>query len=312
VTPTLTETAAGESLRRSRVRWGERTIETSLLLAALVSIATTIGIVIAVFVPAIELFQTVPFTDFITGTDWSPLFEPPSYGVLPLVSATILISLLAMLIAAPVGLASAMYLSEYARPRARQTLKPILEVLAGIPTVVFGFFALEFVTPLFRAVLPFDGELPQIFNALTAAVVMGIMIVPTVASLAEDAMTAVPNALRQGAHALGATKRQVTVNVVFPAALSGIVAALVLGVSRAIGETMIVTIAAGNRPNLSWNPLEAMQTMTGYIAQAGSGDVPVGTVDYDTIFAVGALLFIATLIMNLISIRLVRRYRQVY
>jgi phosphate transport system permease protein len=312
VTQTLTEAAAGESLRRSRVRWGERAIEGSLLLTALVSVATTVGIVIALFVPAIALFEFVPFSDFITGTEWSPLFEPPAYGVIPLVTATLLISLIAMLIATPIGLASAMYLSEYARPRARKTLKPILEVLAGIPTVVFGFFALEFVTPILRDVLPFGGDLPEIFNALSAALVMGIMIVPTVASLAEDAMSAVPNALRQGAHALGATKRQVTLNVVFPAALSGIVAALVLGISRAVGETMIVAIAAGNRPNLSWNPLEGMQTMTGYIAQAGSGDVPVGTVDYDTIFAVGALLFLATLVMNLVSIRLVRRYRQVY
>ena len=296
------------SLDRKQVRWGDRIVESTLVVAALVSVATTLGIGISLFVPAAEFFTLVPFSDFITGTNWSPLFEPPSYGVIPLVTATLLISLIGMVVAAPIGLASAMYLSEYAGPRVRKTFKPILELLAGIPTVVFGFFALEFVTPILQTVFPST----QIFNALSAGLMVGIMIVPTVASLAEDAMHAVPDALRNGGYALGATKRQITLNVVFPAAISGITAALVLGISRAVGETMIVTIAAGNLPNISWNPLEAMQTMTGYIAQAGSGDVPVGTVEYDTIFAVGALLFVMTLAMNLVSIRLVRRLRKAY
>jgi phosphate transport system permease protein len=219
-----------------------------------------------------------------------------------------------MIVAAPLGLSTALYLSEYAHPRLRRWLKPILEILAGIPTVVFGFFALEFVTPLLRDILApfFDGELPEIFNALSAALVMGIMIIPTIASLSEDAMAAVPNALRQGAYALGSTKRQVSTKVVVPAAFSGITAAFVLGISRAVGETMIVAVAAGQRPNLTWNPLEGMQTMTGFIAAIGQGDVPVGSLEYDTIFAVGLLLFVATFVMNIFSIRLVRRFREVY
>jgi phosphate transport system permease protein len=297
--------------RRPRPRYGERVVESTLLLAALVSVATTIGILIAVIVPTVEFFREVSFTEFFTGTKWTPLFANPSYGVLPLVSATILITAIAMIVAFPLGLGAAVYLSEYASPRTRATLKPALEVLAGVPTVVYGFFALKAITPLLDDIWPGDGG-PAIFNGLVAGIVMGIMIIPTVASLSEDAMSAVPRSLRDGAYALGSSKMLVATRVVVPAAISGIVAAFVLGVSRAIGETMIVTIAAGLQPNLTWNPLEQMETMTAFIAAAGSGDVPVGSIDYKTIFAVASLLFVMTFALNMVSIRLVRRFREVY
>ena len=280
-----------------------------LVLAALVSVLTTVAIVVALLPPTLEFFSEVPLLDFLTGTNWAPLFADAQFGVVPLVAGTLVITFIAVLVAVPLGLGSAIYLSEYATTSVRKTFKPILEVLAGIPTVVFGFFALQFVTPFLQSVLPFQIE---IYNALSAGIVMGIMIIPTIASLSEDAMSAVPNSLRDGAYALGSTKRQVATRVVVPAALSGIVAACVLGVSRAIGETMIVTIAAGGRPNLSWNPLEGMQTMTAFIASAAGGDLPVDSVGYRTIFAVGALLFLITLVMNMISIQLVRKYREVY
>jgi phosphate transport system permease protein len=308
-TDTRPQTAPGGPLGRSRPRWGERVIETVLVLAALVSVATTVGIVVALLPPTLDFFSEVPLLDFLTGTNWAPLFADPQFGVVPLVAGTLVITIIAVLVAIPLGIGAAIYLSEYATTRVRKTFKPILEVLAGIPTVVFGFFALQFVTPFLQSLLPFDVE---IYNALSAGVVMGIMIIPTIASLSEDAMSAVPNSLRDGAYALGSTKRQVASRVVVPAALSGIVAACVLGVSRAIGETMIVTIAAGGRPNLSGNPLEGMQTMTAFIASAAGGDLPVDSVGYRTIFAVGTLLFILTLIMNMISIQLVRKYREVY
>ena len=284
-------------------------METVLVLAALVSVLTTVAIVVALLPPTLEFFSEVPLLDFLTGTNWAPLFADAQFGVVPLVAGTLVITFIAVLVAVPLGLGSAIYLSEYATTSVRKTVKPILEVLAGIPTVVFGFFALQFVTPFLQSVLPFQIE---IYNALSAGIVMGIMIIPTIASLSEDAMSAVPNSLRDGAYALGSTKRQVATRVVVPAALSGIVAACVLGVSRAIGETMIVTIAAGGRPNLSWNPLEGMQTMTAFIASAAGGDLPVDSVGYRTIFAVGALLFLITLVMNMISIQLVRKYREVY
>ncbi len=285
-----------------------------LIGCALIAVVTTALIFLSFIQPTWEFFQLVTPMEFLFGTDWAPTFKPASYGVLPLVAATLLISFIALLVAVPLGLASALYLSEYAYGSVRKTLKPVLEVLAGIPTVVFGFFALEFITPTLRWILSpfFDGDLPQIFNALSAGLVMGIMIVPTIASLSEDAMAAVPNSLRSGAYALGSTKRQVSTMVVIPAALSGIVAACVLGISRAVGETMIVAIAAGNRPNLTWNPLEGMQTMTAFIAQIAQGDASTGSIAYDTIFAVGLLLFIATFAMNIFSIRLVRKYREVY
>ena len=305
--------AAGTSgfLRQQRPRHGERLVYAVLFAAALVSVATTIGIVISLVIPAVEFFTEVPLTEFLFGTDWAPNFEPPSFGVVPLVVGTLLTTAIASIVALPLGLGSALYLSEYAHPKARQTLKPVLEVLAGIPTVVYGFFALTFFTPVLRWVFPGD-DVPTIFNALSAGVIMGIMIIPTVASLSEDAMSAVPNALRQGAFALGSNRRQVSTKVVVPAALSGIAAAFILGISRALGETMIVTIAAGNQPNLSFNPLEYTQTMTAFIASSAGGDVATGSTIYKTIFAVGLLLFIATYAMNMVSVRLVRKYREVY
>jgi phosphate transport system permease protein len=298
-------------LGAARPRYGERVIKGLLLLCAAVSVATTVGIVIALVGPTIEFLGDVPVKDFLFGTDWRPLFSPPDFGVLPLVTATIVVTFWALAVCIPFGLGAAIYLSEYARPRVRATLKPVLEILAGIPTVVYGFFALTFVTPLLQDLWPF-GEPPGVFNALAAGLVMGVMILPTVASLSEDAMAAVPQALRQGAYALGSSKRIVATKIVVPAALSGIVASFVLAISRAVGETMIVLIAAGGTPNLSFNPSEAMQTMTAFIAAAGLGDQPTGSTGYKTIFAVGALLFVATFVMNVFSIRLVRKYREVY
>ena len=299
------------SLRRSRPRYGEQAVQGVLFLAALVSILTTVGIVYSLIPPTVDFFQQISFSEFFTGTNWAPLFEPPSYGVIPLLVGTLAITAIAVLVAIPLGLLAAIYLSEYARPGVRKFFKPLLEVLAGIPTVVYGFFALAFVTPLLRAIWPV-GDGPAIFNGLAAGIVMGIMIIPTVASLSEDAMAAVPQSLRDGAFALGSTKMNVSLQVVVPAALSGIVAAFVLGISRAIGETMIVTIAAGISAEVNWNPLQAMQTMTSFIAQAGSGDIPVQSFDYKTVFAVAAVLFVITFFINALAIRLVRKYREVY
>ena len=304
------------SLRAASPRYGERAIKGLLGLCAGISVVTTLAIVLSIFPPTIAFFRdNVGIGDFLTGTTWSPLFANGEFGVLPLVTATLLITVIALVVAVPVGLLAAIYLSEYAAPRARKVLKPLLEVLAGIPTVVYGFFALEFVAPdLLQRFWPgeFLGGAPGTFSALAAGLVMGFMIVPTIASLSEDALASVPMSLRQGSSGLGATKRQTTVKVVLPAAISGIVAAMVLGVSRAIGETMIVLIAAGGTARLSLNPTDGMQTMTAFIGQAGIGDLPTGSVGYQTIFAVGALLFVMTLMMNLISIRLVRRFREVY
>ncbi len=299
----------GVSLARGRPRYGERVISGILLAAAAVSILTTFGIVISLLVPTIEFFTEVPVLDFLLGTQWTPLFADGQFGVLPLVSGTLVITTIAVVVAIPLGLGAGLYLSEYASPRARSLLKPTLEVLAGIPTVVFGFFALEFVTSVILVKVFPDIE---VFNALSAGLVMGVMIIPMVASLSEDAMSAVPVGLRDGSYALGASKRQTSLGVVIPAALSGIVAAFVLGISRAIGETMIVTVAAGLEPRMSVNPLEGMQTMTSYIAAAGAGDLSTGSLEYRSIFAVGFLLFAMTFAMNMVSIRLVRRFRQVY
>lgn len=301
--------SGASSLARSRPRHGEAVIRVILLLAALISIATTIGIVVSLVEPTIRFFTEVSAVEFFTSTNWGPLFEPPSYGVLPLVNATLITTGIAVVVAVPLGLAAAVYLSEYANPRVRKVCKPALEVLAGIPTVVFGFFALSFVTPLLRGVLPFEIE---IFNALSAGLVVGFMIIPIVASLSEDAMAAVPAGLREGSYALGASKMVTSLRVVLPAAFSGIVAAVILAISRAAGETMIVYMAGGGQPNFTFDVGKAMQTMAAFIAQAGSGDVPVGTVDYNTIFAVGSLLFVMTLTMNVISARLVRKFREVY
>jgi len=295
-------------LRATRRRWGEDVVKVVLALCALVSILTTVGIVVSLFLPAIEFFADVSPWDFLTGTNWAPLFEPSSFGVLPLVAGTIVVSLCAALVALPFGLGAAVYLSEYARATERKILKPTLELLAGIPTVVYGYFALTAVAPLLQDL----GVQEGVFSALAAALVMGVMLIPTVASLSEDAMSAVPRDLRDGAYALGSNRMQVALRVVVPAAISGIIASFVLAISRAVGETMIVLIAAGGQPNWSFNPTEAVQTMTAFIAATGQGDVPTGSLEYKTIFAVGATLFVMTLVMNLFSIRLVRKFREVY
>jgi phosphate transport system permease protein len=295
-------------LRAARRRWGEDVIKGVLALCALVSVATTVGIVVALFIPAIEFFREVSLWDYITGTTWAALFNPPSFGVLPLVAGTILVTVVAVLVCAPFGLGSAIYLSEYARERERKFLKPTLEVLAGIPTVVYGYFALTFVAPLLQDL----GFKVGPFSALSAGLVMGVMLIPTVASVSEDAMAAVPRDLRQGAYALGSTRLQVSTRIVVPAAISGIIASFVLAISRAVGETMIVLIAAGGQPNLTYDPTEGVQTMTAFVAATAQGDVATGTTAYKTIFAVGATLFVMTLVMNIFSIRLVRRYREVY
>jgi phosphate transport system permease protein len=295
-------------LRATRRRWGEDVVKVALALCAFVSVATTVGIVVALFVPAIEFFSEISIVDFMTGTNWAPLFEPPAFGVLPLIAGTLLVTGCACLVCIPFGLGSAIYLSEYARPRTRKYLKPLLEVLAGIPTVVYGYFALTFVTPLLQDI----GVEVGVFSALSAGLVMGVMLLPTVASVSEDSMSAVPRDLRDGAYALGSTRLHVSTRIVVPAAISGIIASFVLAISRAVGETMIVLIAAGGQPNWTWNPLDAVQTMTAFIAATGQGDVPTGSIEYKTIFAVGAALFVMTFVMNLFAIRLVRRFREVY
>jgi phosphate transport system permease protein len=299
---------AEPQLRAKRRRYGEDVVKGVLAVCALISVATTVGIVIALFVPAFEFFQEVPIADFLTGTEWAPLFEPAHFGVLPLVTGTLLVTAIASAVAMPLGLGAAIYLSEYASQRSRAILKPALELLAGIPTIVFGYFALTFMTPLLRDV----GIQVNVFNTLAAALVMGVMLMPTVASLSEDAMSAVPRDLRDGAYALGSTKVQVATRIVVPAALSGIIASFVLAISRAVGETMIVLIAMGQQPNLTFDPREAAEAMTAFIAATGAGDVPTGSIEYKTIFAVGATLFVLTLIMNVFAIRLVRKYREVY
>jgi len=303
------EASAGAvRLRATRRRWGEDVVKVVLALCALISILTTVGIVVSLFLPAIEFFRDVSLWGFLSGTTWAPLFQPSHFGVLPLVAGTLLVSLCAALVALPFGLGSAIYLSEYARETERKVLKPTLEILAGIPTVVYGYFALTLISPLLQDL----GLQAGVFSAVSAALVMGVMLIPTVGSLSEDAMSAVPRDLRDGAYALGSNRMQVSVRVVVPAAISGIIASFVLAISRAVGETMIVLIAAGGQPNLTFDPREAVQTMTAFIAATGQGDVPTGSIEYKTIFAVGATLFVLTLVMNLFSIRLVRKFREVY
>ncbi len=286
----------------------EGLIERGLFLCALLSIGTTVGIIAVLAVETAAFLREVPITEFLFGTEWTPLFSSPSFGVLPLVAGTALVSVNAMLVALPMGLLSAIYLSEYANPRLRRVLKPVLELLAGVPTVVYGYFALLFVTPILQQFLP---QLATA-NALSPGIVMGIMILPLVSSLSEDAMRAVPNGLREGSYALGATRMQTSLRVVVPAAFSGITGAFILAVSRAVGETMIVAIAAGQQPNLTWNPTEQVETMTAYIVQVSLGDTPQGTIEYRTIFAVGMLLFIGTFGLNLVSAWLRQRYREEY
>jgi phosphate transport system permease protein len=290
------------------IRRFEFLVEWALFLCAAVSIATTVGIIVVLAVETVSFLREVPVFEFLFGTEWTPLFATPRFGVLPLVAGTMLVSIIAMLVAIPMGLLSAIYLSEYADSRVRRTVKPVLEVLAGIPTVVYGYFALLFVTPLLQRLIPgLTG-----FNALSPGIVMGIMILPMVSSLAEDAMQAVPRGLREGSYALGATRMQTSLRVVVPAAFSGITAAFILAVSRAVGETMIVAIAAGQQPRLTANPLVPVETMTAYIVQVSLGDTPQGTLEYRTIFAVGMLLFLGTFLLNLASAWLRERYREEY
>jgi phosphate transport system permease protein len=296
------------ALPRKRIRWGEKLVQGILFLAAAVSVVTTLGIVLSLLMPAVDFFREVSPWQFLTGTTWAPLFEPAHFGVVPLVVGTLLISLLSALVAFPLGVGVAIYLSEYARPRAASVLKPVLEILAAIPTVVLGYFALTFVTPLLRDI----GLDVDIFNALSASLVLGVMLIPTVASLSEDAMAAVPRDLRHGGYALGADKLQVSTRIVVPAAISGIIAAFVLAFARAVGETMIVLIAAGQLPQITFDPRETIETMTAFIGATGNGDVPTGSIEYKTIFAVGLTLFVMTYAINLLSIRLVRKFREVY
>lgn len=316
---TVTERTGGPATGRApapassftgRRRPGEFLIKLGLRVAAGITVITTVGILIALLIPSLSFFAEVPVLEFLFGTRWAPRFADASFGVLPLVTATLWTTVIALLVAVPFGLGAAILLAEYAKPRVRKILKPLLEILAGIPTVVYGFFALQFVQ---GTVLRDWLQLPTgAFSVLAAGLVMGVMIIPTIASIAEDAMSAVPSALRQGSAALGANRMQTTLRVVFPAALSGIVAAVVLGISRAVGETMIVAIAAGSQAQMVSNPLEQGQTMTGFIANAALGDSRVGSLEYNTLFAVGLLLFLITLLINFISIRFVRRFREAY
>lgn len=300
-------------LEAGKPRYGEKVIFALLGLCAVVSVATTAAIVISLVVPTVSFFEEVSLVEFLTGTEWAPAFAAASFGVLPIVVGTLTIVLWALLVAIPIGILAAIYLSEYAPRRVRRLIKPVLELLGGIPTVAIGMFALFAMRPLAQDLLPF---LPwrSPFSVGVAGVAVGLMIVPIVASISDDAMRAVPGGLREGAYALGAGKLRVTARVVLPAAISGIVAAVVLAASRAIGETMVVLIGAGASPKLiaPWEVTESVQTMTAFIGKTATGDIATGTTTYDTIFAVGTLLFVMTLVMNMFAIRLVRRFREVY
>jgi phosphate transport system permease protein len=303
-------------LQASKPRYGEKAIQGLLAACGILSVLTTTAIVVSLIGPTVGFFEIVPIDEFLFGTKWAPQFEPPSFGVLAIVAGTLNVTLWGMLFAIPIGLGAAIYLSEYARPRVRKTVKPVLEILAGIPTVAIGFFAASFILP--EIIVPLwpgeflGGAEGKPFMALAGGLGIGLMIVPIIASISEDAMSAVPGGLREGAYAMGATKMKVATRVVFPAALSGIVASIVLATSRAVGETMIVLLAAGSTPNFTFNPVESVQTMTAYIGVTATGDIATGTLDYKSVFAVGTVLFVMTLAMNLISIRLVRKYREVY
>ena len=286
----------------------ERAIEFVLFLAALSSVAVTLGIVGVLFYESLGLFKHVSLWDFLTDTQWTPLFDDAHYGILPLLAGTLVTTLVAVIVAIPLGTVIAIYLSEYAPHRLREVVKPILELLSAVPTVVYGYFALLFVTPLLQQIFP---GLPG-FNMLSAGLVIGVMIIPYVSSLSEDAIQAVPMPLREGSYAMGATRLRTALSVIFPAAFSGIASAYVLAMSRAIGETMIVAIAAGMQPNLTWNPLEPAATITAYIVQVSLGDLPHGSIGYQTIFAAGLTLMLITLVFNIAGHWLRRRFREVY
>lgn len=296
----------------SGTRWGstlrERSIEAVLFIAAFSSVAITFAIMEILISESIHFFQHVSLIEFLTSTEWSPLFDDPKYGILPLASGTLVTTAVALFVAVPLGTIAAVYLSEFAAPKVREVVKPILELLAGIPTVVYGYFALLGVTPLLQLIMP---ELPG-FNMLSPGIVMGIMITPLISSISEDAMRSVPVELREGAYAMGASRFQTAWQVVFPAALSGISAAYILGISRAVGETMIVAIAAGLQPTLVWNPLDSAATITAYIVQVSLGDIPHGSLEYQTIFAAGLTLALITLTFNIIGYFLTQRYRETY
>jgi phosphate transport system permease protein len=304
--------SAPPSLTRVRTRRsaGEQAIKVLLAAAAVLSVLTTTGIVVTLVTESSKFFGEIPFGDFFFGTDWEPLAggASRSFGVAPLIWSTLYLTLIALVVAVPLGLGVGIYLAEYASPRVRKIFKPIVEVLAGIPTIVFGYFALTFFTPLLTDV----GLDLQVFNGLTGGIILGILVLPTIASVSEDALSAVPQSLREGAFGLGAAKWQVVVRVVFPAALSGVVAALVLGASRAIGETVVILVASGNNPNLTFDLTVAHQNMAAFIATVARSDVSAGSVAYATIFAVGTTLFAMTFLLNLVAIRFVRKYRQVY
>lgn len=295
-----------DRLRIQRIR--ELAIEKALFLCALASILTTLGIVLVLIFESISFFEEVPILEFLTGTTWAPTYRPQHFGVLPLINGTLMIAVGAAIIAIPLGIASAVYLSEYAGLKVRQIVKPVLEILAGVPTVVYGYFAISFITPLLREFVPEA----NIFNAASASIVVGIMILPMVSSLSEDAMRAVPRALREGAYALGATRFEVSTKIVAPAALSGILASFILAISRAVGETMAVTLAAGATPKITLDFFESIQTMTAFIVQVSMGDTPFGSIEYKTIFAVGMVLFVMTFLMNIVSMWIKEKYREVY
>lgn len=294
--------------KRNMSNYTERMIPGLLFLFAAISILTTIGIVYTLLTETISFFKAAPFTEFFTGTVLKPLSQNPEFGVLPLINGTIISSVIAMLVAGPIGIMTAVYLSEYATDKVRRVLKPILEVLAGIPTIVYGFFAFTFVTPVLEKIIP----TLEATNILSPGIVMGVMIIPMIASLSEDAMTSVPNAMREGALALGATKLETTFRVVIPAALSGIIASFVLGISRAIGETMIVTIASGSSKNFTFDVTQSMQTMTAYIVEVSGGEAPAGSTIYYSLYAVAMTLFVFTLIMNLLARYISRKFREEY
>ena len=291
-----------------RRHFKERVIEFMLMLAALSAVATTVAIVAILLYESLSFFRAVSIVDFFTDTQWTPLFEDAHYGIMPLVSGTITTSAVALLVAIPVGTVAAIYLSEFASHKTREICKPILELLVGVPTVVFGYFALLFVTPMLQKIFP---ELPS-FNMLGPGIVMGIMIIPYIASVAEDAMRAVPMSMREGSYAMGATRFQTAVRVVAPAATSGIIAAYILGISRAVGETMVVAIAAGQQPTLTFNPMEAAATITAFIVQVAMGDLPHGSIGYQSIFAAGLVLAFMTLFLNLLGHLVRKKYREIY
>lgn len=286
----------------------ERIIERGLMLLAALTVAITVLIVGILFTETFSFFKEVSIIEFFTGTKWTPTLVPKHFGILPLVTGTLMIAIGSSLISLPIGLGSAIYLSEYAHPKVRRVLKPMLELLAGVPSIVYGFFALTTITPFLQKMIPNT----EVFNAASASIAVGIMTIPMVASLTEDAMMAVPDSIRKGAYALGATRFEVSTKVLIPATISGIASAFVLAISRAIGETMIVAIAAGQNPTMSLNPLHSIQTMTGFMVNLSLGDIQHGTIEFKTIFAVGALLFTMTLLMNIIAKFIVKKFQEVY